>query len=151
MHITRHASIHAVTLLDVPSESEDDTLFPTRHVTEVVKAVHNQEGPLPHESPFYAELKAHAQVVESILLAAREVVGRVSIVTLARRPWVETSASWYLPGVDFDKLMQDLEIEVFYAREHITRPHIYNAQLEEGVDMFVIAKRNVQHAVLPCT
>ena len=23
--------------------------------------------------------------------------------------------------------MQDLEIEVFYAREHITRPHIYNA------------------------
>ncbi|CAE7637072.1 unnamed protein product [Symbiodinium pilosum] len=125
----------------------DDTLFPTRHVTEVVKAVHSKEGPLPPESPFYAELKAHAQVVESTLLAAREVVGRVSIVTLARRPWVETSASWYLPGVDFEKLMQDLEIEVFYAREHITRPHIYNAQLEEGVDMFVIAKRN---AMLKC-
>lgn len=125
----------------------DDTLFPTRHVTEVVKAVHTKEGPLPAESPFYAELKAHAQVVEAILLAAREVVGRVSIVTLARRPWVETSASWYLPGVDFEKLMQDLEIEVFYAREHITRPHIYNAQLEEGVDMFVIAKRN---AMLRC-
>ena len=51
-----------------------------------------QEGPLPAESPFYAELKArtrdekmsicclhtlrleaHAQVVEAILLAAREV------------------------------------------------------------------------------
>lgn len=125
----------------------DDTLFPTRHVTEVVKAVHTKDGPLPAESPFYAELKAHAQVVEAILLAAREVVGRVSIVTLARRPWVETSASWYLPGVDFEKLMQDLEIEVFYAREHITRPHIYNAQLEEGVDMFVIAKRN---AMLRC-
>jgi len=120
----------------------DDTLFPTRHVTEVVKAVHAKEGPLPPESPFYAELKAHAQVVESILLSAREVVGRVSIVTLARRPWVETSAAWYLPGVDFEKLMQDLQIDIFYAREHITRPHIYHAQLEEGVDMFVIAKRN---------
>ena len=27
-------------------------------------------------------------------LCGKQVVGRVSIVTLARRPWVETSASW---------------------------------------------------------
>ena len=59
---------------------QDDTLFPTRHVTEVVKAVHAkastrerarkpctfaagisvEEGPLPAESPFYAELKVEA-------------------------------------------------------------------------------------------
>lgn len=125
----------------------DDTLFPTRHVTEVVKALHPKDGPLPSESPYHTDLKAHAQIVESILLSAREVVGRVSIVTLARRPWVENSAAWYLPGLDFEKLFQELEIEIFYAREHITRPHIYNAQLEEGVDMFVIAKRN---AMLKC-
>lgn len=125
----------------------DDTLFPTRHVTEVVKALHPKDGPLPSESPYYADLKAHAQIVESILLSAREVVGRVSIVTLAQRPWVENSAGWYLPGLDLEKLFQELEIEIFYAREHITRPHIYNAQLEEGVDMFVIAKRN---AMLKC-
>eukprot|EP00913_Durusdinium_trenchii_P008453 g7938.t1 len=106
-----------------------------------------QDGPLPSESPYYADLKAHAQIVESILLSAREVVGRVSIVTLAQRPWVENSAGWYLPGLDLEKLFQELEIEIFYAREHITRPHIYNAQLEEGVDMFVIAKRN---AMLKC-
>lgn len=125
----------------------DDTLFPTRHVTEVVKALHPKDGPLPSESPYHLDLKAHAQIVQSVLLSAREVVGRVCIVTLARRPWVENSAAWYLPGLDFEKLFQELEIEIFYAREHITRPHIYNAQLEEGVDMFVIAKRN---AMLKC-
>eukprot|EP00437_Effrenium_voratum_P010989 CAMPEP_0181431358 /NCGR_PEP_ID=MMETSP1110-20121109/18205_1 /TAXON_ID=174948 /ORGANISM="Symbiodinium sp., Strain CCMP421" /LENGTH=555 /DNA_ID=CAMNT_0023554717 /DNA_START=40 /DNA_END=1704 /DNA_ORIENTATION=+ len=124
----------------------DDTLFPTRHVTETVKLRHPKDEPLPPESPYYMELQAHAKVVESILVSARE-VGRVSIVTLARRPWVENSAAWYLPGINIEKLFQDLEIEIFYAREHITRPHIYNAQLEEGVDMFVIAKRN---AMLKC-
>eukprot|EP00440_Ansanella_granifera_P014017 gb/GFBE01015234.1/.p1 GENE.gb/GFBE01015234.1/~~gb/GFBE01015234.1/.p1 ORF type:complete len:497 (+),score=96.68 gb/GFBE01015234.1/:1-1491(+) len=124
----------------------DDTLFPTWYTTDVVKACHGKEGPLPKDSSFYEPLRAHGQVIRATLTSARE-VGRVFIVTLARRPWVNTSADWYLPDLDIEQLLTELGIEVYYAREHVGKPQVCMAQLEEGVDMFEIAKRN---AMLKC-
>lgn len=129
----------------------DDTLLPTWFITEVVRTHQTErgepEGKLTCDSPYWDALVAHAQSVRAVLCAARE-VARLAIVTLARRPWVLTSADWYLPDLDLESLLNELEIPIFYAREHVLRSQILLAQLEEGVDMFMIAKRNAMKKCL---
>lgn len=44
--------------------------------------------------------------------------------------------------------MQELEIEIFYAREHITRPHIYNAS---AIDVVCHCARLSSKKVLTCS
>jgi len=124
----------------------DDTLLPTWYIMEVVKKIDEKEGPVDPASTFYDDLAAHAQTVRKTLCAARE-VGRVAIVTLARRPWVATSAAWYLPAADIEKLLEELDIDIYYAREHVIKYQVCVAQLEEAVDVFTIAKRN---AMIKC-
>lgn len=125
----------------------DDTILPTWYITEVIKPCTGKEGQVTPDSPHYELLAAHAQVARATLCAARE-VARVAIVTLARRPWVETSSELYLPGFDHERLFQELEIEIYYAREHMIKFQVYTAQVEDGVDMFTIAKRNaMMHAL----
>jgi len=67
--------------------------------------------------------------------------GQVAIVTLAVRPWVLTSAERFLPGLDLAGLLEKLGIKIFYARENIKRADACLAQIEEGVDVFTVAKR----------
>jgi hypothetical protein len=78
-------------------------------------------------------------VLREVLLRARS-VGRVSIVTLAQRPWVEKSADIYLPDLRVTELFKELKIHIFYAREYVKKAQVRDQ--EGGVNMFVVAKRN---------
>mmetsp|Transcript_82033 Transcript_82033/g.171699 ORF Transcript_82033/g.171699 Transcript_82033/m.171699 type:complete len:413 (+) Transcript_82033:120-1358(+) len=124
----------------------DDTLFPTWFVSEVVMPClppehkWDNEAVLPSDSPFAEALAKHAQTVYALLKIARE-IGRVGIVTLAQRPWVLTSAKRFLPGLKFEDVLKELDIPIIYARESLRKPMISQAKVEEGVNIFTIAKQ----------
>jgi hypothetical protein len=131
----------------------DDTLFPTWFISEVViPCTDNSETrpagqsrwdqPLPEDSPFAEVLRKHATTIEETLRSARS-VGRVGIVTLSQRPWVQSSASRYLPDFDLDPLLEELQIPVIYARECVARQMVSRAEQmqEEGVNVMTIAKQ----------
>eukprot|EP00747_Dinoflagellata_sp_TGD_P223547 gnl/TRDRNA2_/TRDRNA2_95092_c0_seq2.p1 gnl/TRDRNA2_/TRDRNA2_95092_c0~~gnl/TRDRNA2_/TRDRNA2_95092_c0_seq2.p1 ORF type:complete len:425 (+),score=67.51 gnl/TRDRNA2_/TRDRNA2_95092_c0_seq2:130-1404(+) len=149
--------LHRAEKLDIASDSSivvfdwDDTLFPTWFITNVLFA------DLPEDKRSYAlcnteaaqkyctekfrdMLHQHGQKMRQTLQSARQ-IGNVAIVTLARRPWVTTSADMYLPTLDFEDLTRELGIPIYYAREHVVHrmsrwaPH-------EGIDVYMIAKRN---------
>jgi len=113
----------------------DDTLFPTCFVLEVLKPYGLKE--VDPSSRFYAEMCMHAAAIESVLRAASE-VAYVAIVTLAQRPWVNTSAARFLPGLCVEELLKELNIPVYYASEHIRVATRYVE--EEGMDVPVVAK-----------
>jgi len=73
---------------------------------------------LPESSRFHKSLSEHAHLVEFVLRAAKAVFANVAIVTLSMSPWVPFSASRYLPGVDIDELLSELNIPVYYSRGH---------------------------------
>lgn len=85
----------------------DDTLFPTTW--------QEQDGTDFEAAQEDAEWLGHAKVVIDLLdLCAK--LGRVAIVTLARRPWVTDTARKFFPP----SVLQCIEsngIEIFYARE----------------------------------
>lgn len=122
----------------------DDTLFPTWFVSEVVVPClppdSNSDSTLPEDSPFAEALTRHALTVRELLSAARG-IGRVGIVTLAQRPWVLSSAHRFFPGEDFKQILKDFDIPIIYARECLRRPMISQAKVEEGVNIFTIAKQ----------
>jgi hypothetical protein len=123
----------------------DDTLFPTWFIMNVVRpcmppASFLHES-LPSDSPFIEVLEAHAEVLRNTLQAARR-VARVAIVTLARKPWVLSSANMFLPSLNLDTLLKELQIPIYYARESVNAA--LNSQLrhvDEGVDPYKVAKR----------
>lgn len=121
----------------------DDTLLPTWFITDVVypNAPECKNDAIPESNTFYELLAEHAKTVESLLVRAAA-LGQVVIVTLARRDWVLTSAERYLPGVNWKDFLEKLRIPVIYAREHLYRKHATFAQEEDGVNLFVLAKRN---------
>lgn len=121
----------------------DDTLLPTWFITDVIYPCHPEAktGALPATSSYFEPLASHADIVKALLVAA-SAIGPVAIVTLARRDWVMTSAERFLPGIDWRELFSELEISVLYAREHLARKHAAFAQVEDGVNPFVLAKRN---------
>jgi len=129
----------------------DDTLLPTWFITEVVCAAgpkpHRGYEGLPEDSPFAEALARHAQLVAEVLATACG-LARVAIVTLAARPWVEDSASWFLPGLDLPALLRKLGIRVVYARECVPPRQALAASVEEGVDVYTIAKRNAMKRCL---
>mmetsp|Transcript_20267 Transcript_20267/g.44252 ORF Transcript_20267/g.44252 Transcript_20267/m.44252 type:complete len:502 (-) Transcript_20267:48-1553(-) len=99
----------------------DDTLLPTTYILQtVLPSLPETErcAPLPPSSIYYEELAAHAHIVEFMLRTARR-VARVAVVTNSLNPWVVASATRYLPGLDMEALMEELQIPVFYARRHI--------------------------------
>lgn len=139
----------------------DDTLFPTTWVYDVVKphmgnknycedsVICGSSETLPSQEvdPFAEELSALAQDLEALLRAARE-LAQVAIISLSKRPWVEESAATYLPGIDVRALLEELEISVFYAREHVRAQDIWYAEEEPGLDPFEVAKRFAMSACL---
>lgn len=113
----------------------DDTLFPTSHVQVLI-----ERGKDPcADDDFMEIMAAHAAVVKDFLQTARK-FARVAIVTLAKRPWVDNTAKKYWRDLDFDALLSELEIPIYYAQEFLT-PTEKRARVE-GVDLYVIAKRN---------
>jgi len=63
-------------------------------------------------------LAAHAHLVCFLLRAARR-VARVAIVSNSLSPWVGASSARYLPGLDMESLLQELDVPVFYSRRHV--------------------------------
>jgi len=128
----------------------DDTLLPTTFITGKVWPTlpfQRRCQKLPRDSPSFEALAQHARKVRQLLITARS-HGHVSIVTLSKRPWVTRSAEWYLPGMDLVNLLDELQIDVYYAREHVTASETYLAATEGGVDLQVIAKRNAMSKFL---
>jgi len=124
----------------------DDTLFPTWFISDVVVPClppgtkWDGDAVLPSDSPFAEALTKHAQTVRALLSTARK-IGRVGIVTLAQRPWVLSSAKRFWPGLEFEAVLKELDIPIIYARECLRRPMISQAKVEEGVNIFTIAKQ----------
>lgn len=138
----------------------DDTLFPTWFITEVVlpcmpperedghkKSRSKNDQPIPWDSPFAEALRQHAITLRDLLITACS-IGRVGIVTLSQRPWVTSSARRYLLGVDFDALLKELRIPIIYARESIKRQVVCIAEVEEGVNVFAVAKQRAMQKAL---
>lgn len=106
----------------------DDTLLPTT-------AVVNEEL-----TPDKSVLETHAEHVrETLRLAAS--LGRVAIVTLAARPWLQVSAKRYMPSVDWENLFHELNIPIVYSREVLDKRRMMAASQEPGVDLYVLCKR----------
>jgi len=122
----------------------DDTLFPTWHICNVVlpcmpgQCLMGGEA-LEPDSPFYASLAAHARIIESALREA-STLGHVAIVTLGLTTWVPQSAAKWLPMLDIDTLVEELGIQVVYARDCIKQRHVAMSQHDEGVNLYTIAK-----------
>lgn len=89
----------------------DDTLLPTT-------SIRNRPSTMSRTNrlDLDAKLRRHAAQVELVLRAARS-VAHVSIVTLSKRGWVPKSAGLYLPGLDIQALLRELDVTVYYAQE----------------------------------
>eukprot|EP00928_Gymnodinium_smaydae_P005519 TRINITY_DN11879_c0_g2_i2.p1 TRINITY_DN11879_c0_g2~~TRINITY_DN11879_c0_g2_i2.p1 ORF type:complete len:388 (+),score=74.35 TRINITY_DN11879_c0_g2_i2:71-1234(+) len=127
----------------------DDTLFPTWFVKNVVRPTSPDNDifcELQADSPFLPQLQEHARLVREVLTSASK-VARVGIVTLAADGWVADSSEWYLPGLDLPKLLKDLNIRVYYARNFSRGDLSRIADEEDGVNMMVVAK---QFAMTKC-
>lgn len=95
----------------------DDTLMPTTFISNVLGPSlpdFEKDQPLKQNSKWYKAMADHAQLVETALRTARR-VARTAIVTLATLDWVYSSAARYLPGVDFESLVEELGIVVYPA------------------------------------
>jgi hypothetical protein len=127
----------------------DDTLLPTTWLSNNIANVEDdaREGSgIPPSSRLYKDLERHAELVEAVLTSARS-AGRVAIVTLARRPWVLTSSRRYLPGLEFEELLLQLDIPVFYAQEYTGWLMWWFTDYFHRADVLVDGKRN---AIMGC-
>lgn len=127
----------------------DDTLMPTTFIKRnlwlnVIADEKWREASVDPSSPFYEMLAEHAQIVERMIRSARE-VARVAIVTLATRAWVTISSQVFLPGVNLEALLTELDIEVYSAD-----PNSKYCRLREalGQDVCKSAKRAAMHQCL---
>lgn len=126
----------------------DDTLFPTWHVTQVIQpCLETRSSALPEGSIFNKPMEEYAKLVEQVLTVACS-VAKVYIVTLGRRPWVEDSSESFLPGVDIPSLLKKFGVRIFYAREHLGTHDVSMASDEDGVNPFMVAKRNAMKKCL---
>lgn len=129
----------------------DDTLFPTSYLLkEVAPALRRRRPRLPSADhrgnldgatggqrrfrkdsdaseatvnlpePYHSDLAEHAKVIRFVLRTARS-LANVGIVTLAKEPWVVDSGK-YLPGLDLEHLLEELDIPVYYAGDMIATP-----------------------------
>ncbi|CAE7579479.1 mtpn [Symbiodinium pilosum] len=83
-------------------------------------------------------MERHADRVRSVLRTARA-QGNVAIVTMAERPWVPESASQYLPGLDLEVLLSELEIPILYGPEFMNSSDDTSSPEGEG-DKYVASK-----------
>lgn len=128
----------------------DDTLMPSSHITNAWR----EAAPAP-ESPCWRSLRRHACIVAATLRAARA-AGRVAIVTLAQGGWVHHSAAKFLPGLDLPRLLEELDIPIYYAFDHVPSSMATLARssagvrhmLREGVDILERCKRSAMQKCL---
>jgi len=109
---------HSVLILDW-----DDTIFPTTWVREDCSLIWK----LPLDSQLDAS-DSRAQLIKGLLanhlkkaeefIETAMSVANVFIVTLARRPWVSTSITNFMPG--FRRVMEKHQVKCIYAQEYFT-------------------------------
>ncbi|CAE7255572.1 unnamed protein product [Symbiodinium sp. CCMP2456] len=121
----------------------DDTLFPTWHALEV------KEHRLPGDKAFHDSLDQLTNTVRDLLTQARS-CGRVAIVTLSRRPWVAESAAEFMPRLNIEALLDELQIPLIYSRECVKKHHMRSpdGEFEEGVCPLTMAKEQAMKKVL---
>lgn len=135
----------------------DDTILPTWYLKSVVEPCTPgvRGAPLSQDSPFHEPLRRHAELVAEVLRSARA-VGRVAIVTLSMRPWVHASAAQFLPGLDLQELLEELDIPIYYSFEHVHSSLKRCARckdtvlemLREGTDVLAACKRSAMKKCL---
>jgi len=121
----------------------DDTLLPTTFL-QTNSILGSHAHPDVNLDAYRADLKTHAQLVRKVLTSTSK-VAQVAIVTLAQRPWVQTSSSKFLPDLEIEALLAELNIPVYYAREHTSKHEKERMYFEDGMgdmDLFALAKRN---------
>jgi len=101
----------------------DDTLFPTTYIRQDCgldwrRPIKAQVKPGRGRDELLASLERLADKVEAFVNLACS-LAHVVIVTLAKRPWVVTSAENFMPRLR--SLLERHDIEVLYAREHVTQ------------------------------
>lgn len=128
----------------------DDTLFPTRFLTDANVLVKRPPLTIPEivvdGVPLVDTMARHAVRVKKVLEMAR-CVARVAIVTLASRQWVFNSSDLFLPGLKAGELFHALDIPVYCAKECLERHDGAGTCGDDGVDLSVVAKRR---AILKC-
>lgn len=116
----------------------DDTLFPTSFLREHVRGFPHC-GSCASTPGLEAILEEYAQKLSMTLIKARE-LGEVAIVTASCSSWVMDSAKRFMPSLDLDALLADLNIQVYYAFDHVTKQQRNEAELEDGADILLFAK-----------
>mmetsp|Transcript_50897 Transcript_50897/g.95212 ORF Transcript_50897/g.95212 Transcript_50897/m.95212 type:complete len:318 (-) Transcript_50897:511-1464(-) len=124
----------------------DDTLMPTSFLDDLERMMPkkgfgrqpSKQSGLSKDCPCYGAMERHASRVRSILRTARS-CGHVAIVTMAERPWVFESAMEYLPGLDLEALLSELDIPVLYGPEFMGSTPVVVAQ-DDSVDVYVASK-----------
>jgi hypothetical protein len=111
----------------------DDTLLPTT----AIAAERGWDGRATEEE--VPALTAHSKLVHDLLRRARR-VGRVAIVTLGKRPWVQVTCERYLLGVDWKTVFQELGIVVVYAQEVLNKGGRQYVTREGGVNLWIASK-----------
>lgn len=119
----------------------DDTLLPTSFLKEMPRNSPGLVGKPLDTLPCYESLKDHAGLVKKLLQAA-SVVAHISIVTLSARPWVKMSSETYLPGLDIESLLRDLDIPVYYATEYLEPAVPLDASIDQTPCLATVSKRN---------
>ncbi|CAE7395021.1 mtpn [Symbiodinium natans] len=127
----------------------DDTLMPTSFLDDLERMMPkrglgqrqgSKQAGLPRDCPCFAAMERHADRVRSILRTARS-LGNVAIVTMAERPWVPESASQYLPGLDLEVLLSELDIPILYGPEFMGSMNSCDTSVPEGEgDVYVASK-----------
>eukprot|EP00927_Polykrikos_kofoidii_P027914 TRINITY_DN24446_c0_g1_i1.p1 TRINITY_DN24446_c0_g1~~TRINITY_DN24446_c0_g1_i1.p1 ORF type:complete len:787 (-),score=115.11 TRINITY_DN24446_c0_g1_i1:159-2417(-) len=82
-------------------------------------------------------LRRHVEVASTVLRAATS-CGKVVIVTLAKKGWVETCCKNFLPGLF--EVIQDLGIDIVYARSCLAQWKIRSASAD-NLDLMMLMKQ----------
>lgn len=131
----------------------DDTICPTSFVHEDARLkwsepapcfmkpdmllhLDNSEGDADAGRTMHSALTHHAETIKTLLRNACS-LGHVAIVTLAKPGWVDVSINHFLPGVK--EVMDELGVEVIYARDCLTKWEVRQAMLDE-VDLLLLMK-----------
>eukprot|EP00404_Azadinium_spinosum_P042756 CAMPEP_0180834944 /NCGR_PEP_ID=MMETSP1038_2-20121128/78118_1 /TAXON_ID=632150 /ORGANISM="Azadinium spinosum, Strain 3D9" /LENGTH=420 /DNA_ID=CAMNT_0022878195 /DNA_START=232 /DNA_END=1492 /DNA_ORIENTATION=+ len=111
----------------------DDTLFPTWYISEVIIPCLppgvSEDSCLQPDSPFRETMvNGHRHSVHAAMGVC--------------------SAARYLPSIDLEAFLTELQIPIMYARECIRKPFVSMAQVEEGVNVLTIAKQAAMQKAL---
>lgn len=110
----------------------DDTLCPTT------------SGDVADEG----ELQAHAQAAEHVLRTASR-LGRVEIVTMAGRGWVEQSAKKYMPGMT--AVLEELQVPVTLSRVDVPRRTMLEACSDDRDPSHYLKRQSMRRVVADFT